>query len=41
MPKRRELTETAQALLKWIVELRPEKYEVIRHQHSDCLKLKH
>ena len=40
-PKRRELTDTTQALLRWIVDLLPDKYEVIRPQHSECLRLKH
>jgi len=37
-PKRRELTLTVKAMLKWIAELYPEKYEVIRPHHSECLR---
>ncbi len=39
-PKRRELTETVQSLLKWVVELFPDQYEIIRPHHSECLRLK-
>ena len=39
-PKRRELTITVQALLKWITELYPKEYEVIRPKHSECLRSK-
>lgn len=37
-PKRRELTITVQALLRWIVELFPKQFEIIRPKYSECLR---
>ena len=37
-PKRRELTVTVQALLRWIAELFPEQFEIIRPKYSECLR---
>lgn len=37
-PRRRELTATVQALLRWVVELEPQEFEMARPGYSECLK---
>lgn len=37
-PRRRELTQNVMVLLKWITELNPKEYEVVRPRHSECLR---
>lgn len=37
-PRRRELTFTVQALYRWIVDLAPERFEIVRPRHSECLR---
>lgn len=37
-PNRRELTETVQALMRWVAVLAPDRFEIIRPRHSECLR---
>lgn len=37
-PNRRELTETVRALMRWVAVLAPDKYEIIKPRHSECLR---
>lgn len=37
-PNRRELTETVQALMRWVAALAPDRFEIIRPRHSECLR---
>jgi len=37
-PRRRELTHTVRALFRWIMELDPHRFEIVRPNYSECLR---
>tara|TARA_B100001142_G_scaffold321629_1_gene368612 strand:- start:690 stop:1643 length:954 start_codon:yes stop_codon:yes gene_type:complete len=39
-PHRKELTYITQNLIKWITELNPDKYEIIRPKYSEIIRMK-